>query len=43
MNIAFWILGGLVTGLVLIGVAELLKGPKGRLTQEDKWWHYDSE
>jgi len=41
MTIVFWVLGGLFTGLILIGVAELLKGPQGRMTREDKWWQSD--
>ena len=43
MTIALWILGGLIAGLVLVGIAELLKGPKGHMTQEEKWWSIDRE
>lgn len=43
MSIALWILGGLIGGLVLVGIVELLKGPKGQLSEEEKWWSVDRE
>ena len=43
MSITLWILGGLVAGLVLVGVTELLKGPHGPLTRDKSWWESDQE
>lgn len=43
MSTTLWILGGLVVGLVLVGIAELLKGPKGPFSHEDPWWYMDHD
>ena len=43
MSTTLWILGGLVAGLVLVGIAELLKGPRGPHSREQQWWNYDND
>ena len=43
MNIALYFIGGLVLGLVLVGIAELLKGPRSNIPRDEKWWFLDNE